>query len=89
MTDQWLLDSLIESYSVAAQKNNVKSDCITLPLVYSHSYNIGFGGIQRLHPFDTKKWLKVFQSLSIWVDSNNKVRKACLFCCVTNIVFIL
>ncbi len=33
-----------------------------LPLVYSPMYNIGFLGLERLHPFDSKKYAKVFES---------------------------
>jgi len=31
--------------------------------VYSADYNIGFLGLERLHPFDSGKWGKVFQYL--------------------------
>ena len=33
------------------------------PIVYSVDYNIGFLGLERLHPFDSGKWGKVFQFL--------------------------
>ena len=33
------------------------------PIVYSNNYNIGFMGLQRLHPFDSGKWGKVFNFL--------------------------
>lgn len=33
------------------------------PIVYSPEYNIGFLGMERLHPFDSSKWAKVFQFL--------------------------
>lgn len=33
------------------------------PIVYSDDYNIGFMGLERLHPFDSGKWGKVFQYL--------------------------
>jgi len=33
------------------------------PVVYSSDYNIGFLGLERLHPFDSGKWGKVFQYL--------------------------
>ena len=33
------------------------------PIVYSNSYNIGFMGLQRLHPFDSGKWGKIFTYL--------------------------
>lgn len=34
-----------------------------LPLVYHPNYNIGFFGIEKLHPFDTKKYGKVYEHL--------------------------
>ena len=33
------------------------------PIVYSSHYNIGFMGFQRLHPFDSAKWGKIFDHL--------------------------
>ncbi|CAK5027523.1 unnamed protein product [Meloidogyne enterolobii] len=33
------------------------------PIVYTNEYNISFFGIERLHPFDSKKWGRVFQFL--------------------------
>ncbi|XP_068703336.1 histone deacetylase 11-like isoform X1 [Montipora capricornis] len=33
------------------------------PVVYSEDYNIGFLGLERLHPFDSGKWGKVFHFL--------------------------
>ena len=33
------------------------------PIVYSPDYNISFLGMERLHPFDSGKWAKVFQFL--------------------------
>ena len=35
-----------------------------IPLVYNSIYNIGFMGLENLHPFDSKKYSKV--SASIW-----------------------
>ena len=34
-----------------------------LPLVYTDTYNIGMMGVENLHPFDTKKYRKVFKHL--------------------------
>lgn len=34
-----------------------------LPIIYTDSYNIGLMGIENLHPFDTKKYKKVFKHL--------------------------
>ena len=33
------------------------------PIVYSPYYNIGFMGMERMHPFDSSKWAKVFRFL--------------------------
>jgi histone deacetylase 11 len=34
-----------------------------LPLFYSEKYNIDFWGLENLHPFDSKKYLHVFEKL--------------------------
>lgn len=33
------------------------------PIVYSPTYNIGFMGFEKMHPFDSGKWGKVHQFL--------------------------
>ena len=33
------------------------------PIVYAPEYNIGFLGLERLHPFDAGKWGKVYNFL--------------------------
>lgn len=33
------------------------------PIVYSPSYNISFLGLEKMHPFDSGKWGKVYQFL--------------------------
>ena len=33
------------------------------PIVYSPKYNIGFAGLENLHPFDSKKWGRVYEIL--------------------------
>lgn len=35
-----------------------------LPIVYSEEYNISFIGLENLHPFDSKKYGRVFEMLS-------------------------
>ena len=35
-----------------------------LPIVYSDKYNISFMGLENLHPFDSKKYGRVFEMLS-------------------------
>lgn len=33
------------------------------PILYAPVYNISFAGMERIHPFDSAKWGKVFKSL--------------------------
>ena len=33
------------------------------PIIYSPSYNISFLGMEKIHPFDSGKWAKVYQFL--------------------------
>lgn len=33
------------------------------PIVYSPKYNISFCGLENLHPFDSKKWGRVYDIL--------------------------
>ena len=33
------------------------------PILYAPVYNIGFLGLEKIHPFDSGKWGKVFQFL--------------------------
>ena len=33
------------------------------PIVYSSAYNIGFMGMEKIHPFDSAKWGKVYANL--------------------------
>ena len=30
------------------------------PVIYSSEYNIGFCGLEKLHPFDAGKWGRIF-----------------------------
>lgn len=41
----------------------VKARDDQLPIVYSPQYNITFGGLENCHPFDSKKWGRVYQIL--------------------------
>ena len=34
-----------------------------LPIIYSEDYNIKFGGLQKLHPFDSEKWGRIARFL--------------------------
>jgi len=38
---------------------NVERADDQLPIVYSDEYNIRFGGMQKLHPFDSEKWGRI------------------------------
>uniref|UniRef100_A0A0N4U4Q8 Histone deacetylase 11 n=1 Tax=Dracunculus medinensis TaxID=318479 RepID=A0A0N4U4Q8_DRAME len=40
---------------------SIKSD--QWPIVYHHFYNISFFGIEKLHPFDSQKWGRVYAKL--------------------------
>ena len=46
---------------------------IRLPVVYSPAYNLGLFGIERLHPFDTRKYEGVFDRLqeARWLVGSN------------------
>nr|QSX72312.1 histone deacetylase 11 [Halisarca dujardinii]QSX72316.1 histone deacetylase 11 isoform 2 [Halisarca dujardinii] len=33
------------------------------PIVYSQDYNISFAGLEKIHPFDSAKWGKIFKQL--------------------------
>jgi hypothetical protein len=43
-----------------------------LPIVYSNNYDISFGYIEKVHPFDTRKWAKIFNLLKVWVKKTFK-----------------
>lgn len=32
-----------------------------LPIIYRHEYNVHFLGLEKLHPFDARKWGRIFQ----------------------------
>lgn len=34
-----------------------------LPIIYSPHYNIHFMGMEKLHPFDSAKWEKIYRML--------------------------
>ena len=33
------------------------------PIVYSEDYNIKFGGLEKMHPFDSGKWGRIIEFL--------------------------
>lgn len=33
------------------------------PILYSSAYDITFGGLEKIHPFDSSKWRRVYQLL--------------------------
>lgn len=41
---------------------NISKD--QLPIIYRKEYNVKFCGLEKLHPFDTKKWGNIFKILS-------------------------
>ena len=42
---------------------SVKFDDKQWPIVYKDSYNIGFMGLEKIHPFDAGKWGKIHKRL--------------------------
>ena len=54
------------------------------PVVYSADYNIGFMGLERLHPFDSGKWGKVFEYLKGMRDLWRQNRKTAV---VSSVLF--
>ena len=34
------------------------------PIIYSVEYNISFAGLERIHPFDSAKWGKIYKYLT-------------------------
>ncbi len=40
-----------------------KAPVVKIPIIYHPSYDIGFFGLEKLHPFDSKKYGKVFNFL--------------------------
>ncbi|KAL1110400.1 hypothetical protein AAG570_007931 [Ranatra chinensis] len=40
------------------------------PLVYSENYNVRFGGLEKLHPFDAAKWRNIFEYLKEMLNIN-------------------
>ena len=41
-----------------------------VPIFYTNKYNIGLLGIEKLHPFDTKKFKKAHQHIQKWLSTN-------------------
>ena len=46
---RWLVSTKLQSYQLHVAPHQ-------LPLVYCPSYNITAGGIEKLHPFDSRKY---------------------------------
>ena len=42
---------------------NVKFGDHQWPIVYKESYNIGFLGLEKIHPFDAGKWGRIHKRL--------------------------
>lgn len=45
-------------------------------IVYSPEYNISFGGLEKLHPFDARKFERVWNQLLLEVDNLDELRVA-------------
>ncbi|XP_074601982.1 histone deacetylase 11 [Brevipalpus obovatus] len=54
----------------ALHQYQVSSD--QLSIVYSKNYDMGMFGMEKLHPFDTKKWGKIAQYLKDFINNQNK-----------------
>jgi histone deacetylase 11 len=47
------------------QNQNEEEEAMLVPIVYSDGYNIKFGGLEKLHPFDSCKYEKIAASLGL------------------------
>uniref|UniRef100_A0A914UP14 Histone deacetylase n=1 Tax=Plectus sambesii TaxID=2011161 RepID=A0A914UP14_9BILA len=60
----WELDESTRRASVAATKlYDPGVGPQQWPIVYHRNYDVSFGGIEKLHPFDAGKWGKIYQFL--------------------------
>jgi len=59
---RYILHSLIILIGIALTHCTIFSE--KLPIVYSKQYNISFWGLEKLHPFESKKYEKVARYLS-------------------------
>jgi len=48
-----------------------------LPIIYREEYNVHFGGIEKLHPFDAAKWGHIFQVGCILSGNYNEDEAVC------------
>ncbi|MCP9262809.1 Histone deacetylase 2 [Dirofilaria immitis] len=55
--------SSIENHWQTASKLYKKIEQDQLPIVYHPIYNISFCGMERCHPFDSRKWGRVYEAL--------------------------
>ncbi len=49
---------------MAMDSFSMEMDTRKLPIIYSEDYNISFLGLEKLHPFDSKKYGRVFKLLN-------------------------
>lgn len=56
-------NQLNESSTPHSTELYIKITDVQWPIVYTPEYNIGFLGLEKLHPFDAGKWGKVFEFL--------------------------
>ena len=51
-------------YCIILMNNSIySSEALKLPIVFHPSYDISFAGLENLHPFDSKKYGKVYSFL--------------------------
>jgi histone deacetylase 11 len=48
-----------------------------LPIIYREEYNVHFGGVEKLHPFDAAKWGHIFQVGFILSGNYNEDEAVC------------
>jgi hypothetical protein len=48
-----------------------------IPIIYREEYNVHFGGIEKLHPFDAAKWGHIFQVGNILLFECSQDRTVC------------
>lgn len=55
------------------------------PIVYADEYNISFGGLERIHPFDSGKWGKIYKQLKgtyLYVLPDTSIHKSGVLCLI-------
>jgi hypothetical protein len=60
-----------------------------LPIIYREEYNVHFGGIEKLHPFDAAKWGHIFQVGCILLFKYNQDHVVCTGMYIKNVFLFL